>query len=144
MRTGCSERIDTRLKAFIVTAAHSTAAKVSSPSSDRAAVRASPRTCGSGRVVVASATSRTAHSTLSKSVESRHAGSCASFCSVAPASVVVPYQYTLILWGMLFGYLVFGEVLSPLTLAGAAIIVGACLYAARRRDIAQSAIEQAV
>jgi S-adenosylmethionine uptake transporter len=47
---------------------------------------------------------------------------------VAPASVVVPYQYTLILWGMLFGYLFFGEVMGPLTLAGAAIIIGAGLF----------------
>ncbi|WP_338665567.1 DMT family transporter [Pararoseomonas sp. SCSIO 73927] len=47
---------------------------------------------------------------------------------IAPASVVVPYQYTLILWGMLFGYLFFGEVIGPLTLAGAAIIIGAGLF----------------
>lgn len=47
---------------------------------------------------------------------------------LAPATVVVPYQYTLILWGMLFGYLVFGEVIGPLTLAGAAIIVGSGLF----------------
>jgi S-adenosylmethionine uptake transporter len=47
---------------------------------------------------------------------------------IAPASVVVPYQYTLILWGMLFGYLFFGEVVGPLTVAGAAIIIGAGLF----------------
>lgn len=47
---------------------------------------------------------------------------------LAPASVVVPYQYTLILWGMLFGYLLFGEVIGPLPLAGAGIIVGAGLF----------------
>ncbi|MBC9175731.1 DMT family transporter [Pseudoroseomonas ludipueritiae] len=47
---------------------------------------------------------------------------------IAPASVVVPYQYTLILWGMLFGYLFFGEVIGPLTLAGAAIIIAAGLF----------------
>ena len=47
---------------------------------------------------------------------------------MAPASVVVPYQYTLILWGMLFGYLFFGEVIGPLPLAGAGIIVGAGLF----------------
>lgn len=47
---------------------------------------------------------------------------------LAPASAVVPYQYTLILWGMLFGYLFFGEVIGPLTLAGAAIIVAAGLF----------------
>lgn len=47
---------------------------------------------------------------------------------LAPASVVVPYQYTLIVWGILFGYLVFGEVSDMKTLAGAAIIVGAGLF----------------
>ena len=47
---------------------------------------------------------------------------------LAPASMVVPYQYTLILWGMLFGYVFFGEVIGPLTLAGAAIIIGAGLF----------------
>jgi S-adenosylmethionine uptake transporter len=47
---------------------------------------------------------------------------------IAPASAVVPYQYTLILWGMLFGYLFFDEVIGPLTLAGAAIIIAAGLF----------------
>jgi S-adenosylmethionine uptake transporter len=47
---------------------------------------------------------------------------------MAPASVVVPYQYTLILWGMLFGYIFFGEVMRPLTVAGAAVIIGAGLF----------------
>ena len=47
---------------------------------------------------------------------------------MAPASAVVPYQYTLILWGMLFGYIFFGEVIGPLTLAGAAIIIAAGLF----------------
>ena len=47
---------------------------------------------------------------------------------LAPASAVVPYQYTLILWGMLFGYLFFGEVIGPLPLAGAGIIIGAGLF----------------
>ncbi len=32
---------------------------------------------------------------------------------LAPATTVVPYQYTLILWGMLFGYVFFGEMISP-------------------------------
>jgi len=47
---------------------------------------------------------------------------------LAPASVVVPYQYTLILWGMLFGYVFFGEMIDGLTMAGAAIIMGAGLF----------------
>lgn len=47
---------------------------------------------------------------------------------LAPAAVVVPYQYTLILWGLLFGWLFFGDVIGPLTLGGAAVIIGAGLF----------------
>lgn len=47
---------------------------------------------------------------------------------LAPASIVAPFQYTLILWGVLFGYLFFGDVPSQLALAGAAVIVGAGLF----------------
>jgi drug/metabolite transporter (DMT)-like permease len=47
---------------------------------------------------------------------------------MAPASVLVPYQYTLILWGMIFGYLFFDEVIRPLTLMGAVVIIGAGLF----------------
>jgi drug/metabolite transporter (DMT)-like permease len=44
---------------------------------------------------------------------------------LAPASVVSPYQYTLIVWAVVLGYLVFGDVVQFLTLVGAAIICGA-------------------
>ncbi len=47
---------------------------------------------------------------------------------LAPASVVAPYQYSMILWAVMFGYLVFGDVPSSATLIGAAIIIGAGLY----------------
>jgi drug/metabolite transporter (DMT)-like permease len=47
---------------------------------------------------------------------------------LAPASVVVPYQYTMILWAVIFGYAVFGDRPQPHTLIGAAIIVAAGLY----------------
>jgi len=47
---------------------------------------------------------------------------------LAPASVVVPYQYSMILWAAMFGYAVFGDVPSPATIFGAAIIIGAGLY----------------
>jgi drug/metabolite transporter (DMT)-like permease len=47
---------------------------------------------------------------------------------LAPASVVVPYQYSMIVWAALFGYLVFGDVPSMATVAGAAIIIGAGFY----------------
>lgn len=47
---------------------------------------------------------------------------------LAPASVVVPYQYTLILWAMLLGWLVFGDVPTVSVVAGTAIIIAAGLY----------------
>jgi drug/metabolite transporter (DMT)-like permease len=47
---------------------------------------------------------------------------------LAPASVVVPYQYSMIVWAVMFGYLVFGDKSSMATIAGAAIIIGAGLY----------------
>jgi drug/metabolite transporter (DMT)-like permease len=47
---------------------------------------------------------------------------------LAPASVVVPYQYSMIIWAMLAGYIVFGDAPSPATIAGAAIIVGSGWY----------------
>lgn len=47
---------------------------------------------------------------------------------LAPASMVVPYQYSLIVWATLLGYAVFGDVPTPATLVGAAIIIAAGLY----------------
>jgi drug/metabolite transporter (DMT)-like permease len=47
---------------------------------------------------------------------------------LAPASVVVPYQYSMIVWAVMFGIIVFGDVPQPATVAGAAIIIGAGLY----------------
>jgi drug/metabolite transporter (DMT)-like permease len=47
---------------------------------------------------------------------------------LAPASVVVPYQYTMIIWAVVLGYVVFGDAPDVLTLLGAAIIIAAGLY----------------
>jgi len=55
---------------------------------------------------------------------------------LAPASVVVPYQYSMIVWAVMFGYFVFGDVPSIATIVGAAIIIGAGLYIfLRERDL---------
>ncbi len=40
----------------------------------------------------------------------------------------MPYQYTLMVWAIVFGYVVFGDVPDMLTLAGAAIIIAAGLF----------------
>jgi drug/metabolite transporter (DMT)-like permease len=47
---------------------------------------------------------------------------------LAPASLVVPYQYSFILWAMILGYLVFGDVPGALLILGAVIIVAAGIF----------------
>ncbi|MDP3406878.1 DMT family transporter [Bosea sp. (in: a-proteobacteria)] len=46
---------------------------------------------------------------------------------LAEASVLAPYQYTLIVWALVFGWLVFDDWPTPAMLAGAALIVAAGL-----------------
>lgn len=46
----------------------------------------------------------------------------------APASLVAPFGYTSMLWALIFGYLMFGEVPMPLVFVGAAIVAGAGLF----------------
>jgi len=46
----------------------------------------------------------------------------------APASVVVPYQYTTIVWGVVLGYLIFGDQPRAHVIAGAAVIIAAGLF----------------
>ena len=55
---------------------------------------------------------------------------------LAPASVVVPYQYTMLVWAILLGYIVFGDVPDRFMLLGSAIIVAAGLYIFHREQIA--------
>ena len=45
----------------------------------------------------------------------------------APASLLAPFIYTQILWSVLLGYLLFGDVPSVWTMLGAAIIVASGL-----------------
>jgi drug/metabolite transporter (DMT)-like permease len=41
---------------------------------------------------------------------------------LAPASIVAPYQYTLIIWAIVLGYLAFGDIVEFWTLMGAGVI----------------------
>ncbi|WP_295635850.1 DMT family transporter [Novosphingobium sp.] len=50
----------------------------------------------------------------------------------AEAQVLVPMEYTAFIWAALFGWLAFDESLTWSTLGGVVLIVGGCLYAARR------------
>ena len=46
----------------------------------------------------------------------------------APASVLGPFLYQQIVWMVLLGYLVFGDVPDAAVLAGGAIVIGSGLY----------------
>jgi S-adenosylmethionine uptake transporter len=59
----------------------------------------------------------------------------------AEAQHLAPTEYTGFLWASLFGFLFFSEPVRPLTLVGAAMIVVACLFAARPREAPLPAVE---
>ena len=51
---------------------------------------------------------------------------------IAPASTIAPFEYTYLVWAMLIGYAIFDEVPRGTTLLGAALVVSAGIYIARR------------
>lgn len=61
---------------------------------------------------------------------------------LAEASVVVPYQYTLIVWALIFGWFVFKDWPTPAMLWGGALIVvaGLALLLMERREIAAGSV----
>ncbi len=61
----------------------------------------------------------------------------------APAPVVAPFNYTILIWTVIFGYLIFGDLPGPWTLLGAAIIVMSGLYILRRENRADAPRDQA-
>jgi S-adenosylmethionine uptake transporter len=61
----------------------------------------------------------------------------------AGAAYLATTEYTGFLWAMLFGWIFFAERVSPFTLAGAALIVGGCILAARKPEDASPAMETA-
>jgi len=48
--------------------------------------------------------------------------------SVTPASILAPYNYTIIVWGIIFGLLVYGEIPDIFTIIGAIIIVSSGIF----------------
>jgi drug/metabolite transporter (DMT)-like permease len=54
---------------------------------------------------------------------------------LAAASVVVPYQYTMIVWAVVLGYVAFGDTPDVLTVSGALIIAMAGLYILWREQV---------
>lgn len=59
--------------------------------------------------------------------------------SLAPASVVTPYTYTVLVWAALYGFVLFGEVPDASTVAGAAVIAASGLYVFHRERRARDA-----
>ena len=47
---------------------------------------------------------------------------------IAPPSLVAPFEYTSLLWAMLFGFLVWGDVPTPLVLVSAAVVIVSGIY----------------
>ena len=61
---------------------------------------------------------------------------------IAMAVVVAPVQYTLILWGTIYGWLVFGQLPDGWTWAGTAIIILTGLYTLHRERLARKREEE--
>lgn len=62
----------------------------------------------------------------------------------AEAQHLAPVEYTSFIWAAILGFLIFDERVQPLTLAGAAMIVVACLIAATRRPPPDPDVEAGV
>ena len=46
----------------------------------------------------------------------------------APVSVIAPFDYTAMIWSLIIGYFVFGEVPYPIVLIGSAVVISAGLF----------------
>jgi S-adenosylmethionine uptake transporter len=62
----------------------------------------------------------------------------------AEAQHLAPVEYTAFIWASILGLIVFSEPVRPLTLIGAAMIVAACVTAARRRPVSIAEMEAAL
>ena len=51
---------------------------------------------------------------------------------LAPAVILQPFNYFILVWAMIIGYLFYGEILESATLAGASLVVASGIYIARR------------
>lgn len=55
--------------------------------------------------------------------------------TIAPAPVLAPFMYVQMVWAIILGYAVFGDVPAPRTLAGAAVIVASGIYLLYRERV---------
>ncbi len=51
---------------------------------------------------------------------------------LAPAVILQPFNYFILVWAMVIGYSFYGEILDTTTLIGAALVIGSGVYIARR------------
>lgn len=51
---------------------------------------------------------------------------------VAPVGVVAPFDYTQLIWATILGFLIWGELPQPVTLAGAAVVAASGIYILHR------------
>ena len=54
---------------------------------------------------------------------------------IAHAGLVAPVQYTILIWGTLYGFLIFADLPDIFTFAGAAIIIASGLYTVQRERL---------
>jgi S-adenosylmethionine uptake transporter len=63
---------------------------------------------------------------------------------LAPASLLAPLQYTLLLWAIVLGYLFFNDIPDAQIIIGAAIIVVAGLFIFHRKNLKETVPVEAV
>jgi len=54
---------------------------------------------------------------------------------LTPAVILQPFNYFILVWAMIIGYSVYGEILDTTTLIGGALVVGSGIYIARREYV---------
>ncbi|MGB5705295.1 MAG: DMT family transporter [Arenicellales bacterium] len=79
-----------------------------------------PTTEESALLISLSITSIIGHLCLIKSLE------------LVPAVILQPFNYFVLVWAIVFGYLLYGEVLEPVTLFGAGMVVASGVFIAQR------------
>lgn len=57
---------------------------------------------------------------------------------IGEASVIAGFRYTALIWGVVLGYAIWGDLPGPVAWAGIGFIVGAGLYAAHRERVRQA------
>ncbi|HQT66190.1 MAG TPA: DMT family transporter [Acetobacteraceae bacterium] len=63
--------------------------------------------------------------------------------ALAPVSALAPFEYSTLIWGIIYGFAVFGDIPHVVTLAGAAVIAAAGLYNWHRERV-RSLLEREV